>query len=210
MDVKNKDMKEIKGPRKLILNTYSAWERLYYRLAKVQADNKQEMLYIRPIIYKGPTIWLDDGVTIEKGDPVLQLHFNNRLLLETALQSKNTMHMITTMLKMLKTTFHHLSETVARPEYAHYKGLYGISLMHRGATQFGFSVIDLPKGFGRSYQQFYLRMLMGIMHPNGRKRLRQKTELLSPKIVAVSRQRFLEYAGKKTSEPLPKSNPPIN
>ena len=192
-------VKSIKGFRKIILVIYSGWERLYYRINNVQAENKDDLLYIRPMLYKGPPIQLDDGTVIEKGDQVLQLHFNNRILVETSLSSKNTMHMITTLLRMMKTTLKRLGEKVSSESYASVKGLYGVSLMYRGATQFGFSVIDMPKGFGKKYQYFYLRMLMAIMHPNGKQRLKQKTDLLTPKIVAVSREHFLKHINQEKS-----------
>ncbi|MFC4617142.1 hypothetical protein ACFO4N_00200 [Camelliibacillus cellulosilyticus] len=194
----DKDTKEtsIKGFRKVILAIYSVWERLYYKIAKVRVENSHDLLYIRPIIYKGRPIQLED-MTIEKGDAVLQLHFNNRLLLETALRSKNTMHMITTLLHIMRDTLQRLAEYVQSPEFEEYKALYGISLMHRGAEQFGFNVIDLKSGVSTSFQQFYLRLLMRILHPNGRKRLKIKKELLAPKVVAVSRKRFIENNERK-------------
>jgi hypothetical protein len=191
--------KSITGVRKIILALYSMWERLYYRICKVQVENDDDLLYIRPMIYKGHPIELDDGLVIEKGDRVLQLHFNNRLLIETAVHSTNTMQMITLLLRMMRNTLKRLGEKISSDSYTSYKGLYGISLMHRGATQFGFTVIEMPKGFDRSYQHFYLRMLMAIMHPDGRVRLKQKTDLLTPKIVAVSRSHFLNSVSKKES-----------
>ena len=183
----------------MILTLYSVWERFYYWLYNVQVENKDDLLYIRPMTYKGHTIQLDDGTVIEKGDRVLQLHFNNRLLIETAFHSTNTMQMITSLLRLMKATLKRIGEKVNDEKYASIKGFYGVSLMHRGATQFGFTVIEMPKGFDRSYQRFYLRMLMAIMHPNGRERLKQKTDLLTPKIVAVSREHFLLHVSQKKS-----------
>lgn len=183
----------------MVLTIYSGWERLYYRIYKVQAENSDDLLYIRPMIYKGHPIELDDGTIIKKGDEILQLHFNNRLLIETAIHSKNTMHMITSLLRKMKSTLNRIGEKVDSDSYRSIKGLYGVSLMHRGATQFGFTVLDMPKGFDRTYQHFYLRMLMAIMHPNGRERLKQKADLLTPKIVAVSREHFLKTVSQRKS-----------
>lgn len=183
----------IKGARKWILFLYSGWERLYYRIHKIEADHAEDILYIRPMTYKGPPIPLDDGTVIQAGDRVLQLHFNNKMLIEASFHAKNTMQMITSLLRVLKSTLKRLGEKLESDTYKDIKGMYGVSLMHRGATQFGFSVIELPDGFSKRYQHFYLRMLMAIMHPNGKERLKQKTDLLTPKIVAASRDTFLQH-----------------
>jgi hypothetical protein len=64
------------------------------------------------------------------------------------------------------------------------RGIYGITMIHRGSEQMGFTVKELPKGMLRLLSHIYLRFLMYIFHPQGRKRLMKGQ--LSPRIVAIS------------------------
>lgn len=176
--------------KKLLMKLYSVWEHIYHVTHHVQLENEQDLLMFRNITYKGKSLTLSDGTILVKGDQLLELHFNNKLLLHTALQSKNAVHMITTMLHMMKATFSRMQTYVDMPKYKDAKALYGVSLFHRGAKQFGFDILDLPTGGATPYQRFYLRMLLAIMHPSGRDRLKSNSSTLTPKILAVSVKHF--------------------
>jgi len=77
------------------------------------------------------------------------------------------------------------------PTFRDIKGIYGVSLIHRGTQKFGFSVIDLPDGLYARLTKAYLRFLLFIVHPRGKERLGTKTELLEPKIIAISREEII-------------------
>ncbi|GGE32280.1 hypothetical protein GCM10011391_08680 [Pullulanibacillus camelliae] len=190
MEQRNQEMPSIPLKKRLLMKMYSIWEHIYHITHRVQLEDEQDLLMFRTITYKGSPLTLSDGTVIRKGDRVLELHFNNELLLHTALQTKNTVHMITTLLHMMKATFNRMQTYIAMPKYQEAKALYGISLFHRGAKQFGFDVLDLPQGGNTAFQRFYLRMLLAIMHPGGRNRLKSHASMLAPKVLAVSIERF--------------------
>lgn len=66
------------------------------------------------------------------------------------------------------------------------KAIYGITMIHRGSRQLGFTVTELPKGLFSRFTQLYLKTLLYVLHPNGRDRLKLKSELLSPRIATIS------------------------
>src|SRR5690606_30365281 len=74
------------------------------------------------------------------------------------------------------------------PKFREVKGLYGISIIHRGSKQLGFSVFDLPDGIFAKATRIYLQLLLYIVHPMGKERLKTKTEMLEPKIIAMSKK----------------------
>jgi hypothetical protein len=77
------------------------------------------------------------------------------------------------------------------PEFKDVKGLYGITIIHRGTAKFGFTVVDLPKGIFSMFTRLYLRLLLYVIHPQGKERMQTKTELLVPKIVAISKRELI-------------------
>ena len=198
MEKHNQELTSIPFQKKLLMKLYSIWERIYHITHHVQLENEQDLLMFRNITYTGNSLTLSDGTVIMKGDHLLELHFNNKLLLHTALQAKNPVHMVTTLLHMMKDTFSRMQAYVDMPKYKDAKALYGVSLFHRGAKQFGFDILDLPKNRNTAYHRFCLRMLLAIMHPSGRDRLKLHSSALTPKILAVSvnhfKQRDQEHA----------------
>ncbi|GGH73953.1 hypothetical protein JOD43_000175 [Pullulanibacillus pueri] len=192
MEQHNQEQKKIHWHKKSLMRLYSLWEHLYHKMHGLKPRHERDLILFRIKEYKGEPLSLTDGTLLQEGDLILDLHFNNDLLIQTSIESKNTMHMITTLLHMMKATFKRMRSYMSEPEYEKVKALYGVSLFHRGAKQFGFDVLDLPKGGNSGFQRFYLRLLLTIMHPNGRQRLQSHSSMLSPKILAVSRTHFLE------------------
>ena len=77
------------------------------------------------------------------------------------------------------------------PDYMDVKGLYGITIIHRGTDKFGFTVVDLPAGMFSYFTKLYLRLLLYVVHPQGNERVHKKSELLVPKFVAISKQELM-------------------
>ncbi|WP_229727626.1 fructosamine kinase family protein, partial [Sporolactobacillus putidus] len=117
---------------------------------------------------------------------------NNNMLLNIYLRSKNRVQMASILIRSMKWTLirlnTYLEETKSRN--IHVKALYGVSLLHKGAKQFGFDVIDLPSGWTKRWIRFFMLTLLIIVHPNGSKRLTTHTRKLSPMIIVSSTESF--------------------
>lgn len=180
--------------RKLLVSAWMLWERLFIKLFHITpVDPENTFLQVRVTEYHGnQSITLNDGERLEKGDRIVELHLNNDMLFQLGKNSRSPVHLAIQMIRrteQLLPQILHLLET--DPLYRDVKGLYGISLIHRGPEQLGFTILDLPKGIFSFFTRFYLRILMAVIHPQGKDRLKTKTDLLVPKIIAISRKELM-------------------
>lgn len=184
---------EVSWKKKIMLILWIKWERLFNRLFYIQPiDKNQPFLNVRVRTYWGKTIQLLDGEKIKRGDRVLELHLNNEMLFKMGINSRSSIHLA---IQMIRTTEQLLPKTLLfilnHPKYEEIKGLYGVSMIHRGTKQFGFTVIDLPRGLFFFLTKIYLRLLLLVVHPQGKQRLQTKGELLVPKMIAISTKEFM-------------------
>jgi len=200
--------------RRVLVKVWMTWERAFIKLFHVRpVDPDNTFLQIRLTEYTdSKPITLEDGETFAKGDHILEMHLNNHVLLELGRTSRNSTHLAIQMIKRTRALLPqitHLIET--NPDYQNVKGLYGVSLINRGPEQLGFTVLDLPKSPFTFLTKLYLRFLMYVVHPKGKERIKTKTELLVPKVIAISSKELEHryaavarpYSPARTSEAAP-------
>lgn len=170
-----------------VVKLWLMWEVVFhfmFQLKTVSPENP--FLHYRLRSYKGKSVILDNGSTLEKGDPIIELHFDNQKLFNYGVNSRSTVHlaiqMIRSMEKELPTLAHQLMED-DRLKQA--KALYGVSMINRGPEKFGFSIRDLPAGWFAKSTQGYLKVLMSIIHPAGQERLKESSNKLVPKMIIM-------------------------
>jgi len=179
--------------RKIIVTLWLKWERLFARWFRIRpVDQENTFLKLRIRKYSGTSpIPLEDGEVIQRGDLIAELHLDNELLLQLGTNSRSMVHLTVQLIRRMEELMPKLSELLRSPEYSEVKGLYGVSLIHRGTRRFGFTTVELPKGVFAFFTKWYLRLLMYVIHPEGKERIETKTELLVPKIIAISRKELL-------------------
>lgn len=184
----NRQLHPLGWRRRLPVALWLRWEGLYHTvfdLAPVDPDNR--LLYYRVCTYQGNSIALPDGEFIRKGDRVVELHFNNEMILRIAAGTRSMMHLAVQLIRAVQELMPKMTEHIVRQsETNEIKGIYGITMIYRGPEQFGFTVSDLPRGLFSFSAKLYLRLLLWVIHPQGKRRLEHKKELLTPKIVAIS------------------------
>ncbi|MEF3301660.1 polysaccharide deacetylase family protein [Paenibacillus sp. GYB003] len=176
--------------KRVLVNAWMAWERCFvklFHLKSVDSDNPLVKLRVRE--YQGrQSIVLPDGEQIRKGDLIAEMHLDNYTLFKLGIDSRSTVQLATQLIRRTRTLMPAISKLLLTdPQYENVKGLYGITMIHRGSKQLGFAVFDLPEGLFARMTRTYLRLLLYVVHPNGKERLKEKTDLLEPKIVAISK-----------------------
>lgn len=169
-----------------ILKLWIKWEKIYQKLSQLQNIEYSPLLFYKHKIYAGKPIQLANGNVIKKGDEVFELHFNNEYLFHLSHTSGSSFHLAKLLIQSFSAAKAKLCFLLSEGKYENVKALYGISILHRGAKQNGFTVCDLPKGLSYHFKYFYLQMLLCILHPEGHRRLRGKSQLLVPKLIAIS------------------------
>jgi hypothetical protein len=155
-------------------------------------DESNVFLNLRVCTYRGKTIQLDDGEEIRKGDRIAELHLDNELLFKMGISTQSCLQLAIQMIRSTEQLLPKISQLIiSHPDYQNVKGLYGISIIHRGTRQFGFTVIDLPNGLFSHLTKVYLRILLFVVHPQGIQRVKTKTDLLIPKIIAMSTKELI-------------------
>ncbi|MCC2684679.1 MAG: polysaccharide deacetylase family protein [Paenibacillaceae bacterium] len=179
--------------KKLLLSVWMLWEHGFERMLKVEpVDEQNPLLKLRVRKYQGSQVLtLSDGETIRRGDQVAELHFDNEQLFSIADESHSPVQLAIKMIRGVELLLPKVRRMLADPKYRDVKGLYGISMIHRGAVRLGFTVIGLPHGLFAVSANVYLRLLLYAVHPEGKGRLQSKPELLQPKIIAMSRKELM-------------------
>jgi peptidoglycan/xylan/chitin deacetylase (PgdA/CDA1 family) len=180
--------------KRLLVSVWMLWEKLFVKLFRVTPiDISNPLLKLRVREYLGnETLKLEDGEQFHKGDRIAELHFDNQLLFNLGVDSRSSVHLAIQIIRRTELLMPQILKLLETdPNYQDVKGLYGISLIHRGSKQLGFTVLDLPQGIFSRVTRYYLRFLIYIIHPQGKDRLKTKPELLVPKIIAISKKELM-------------------
>lgn len=180
--------------KKGLIFLFLRYDQMFRKFARVFFfSDSDDFLHGQIKRYHGPTLVLSDGISLKQGDQILSLHFNNELLAQLAQETGSMTRLAVQLLRMATRFMPVLARLLEQdPRYREVKALYGLTLMHRGSRQFGFDVFDPPHSWRMKLSQIYLRLLMAIIHPEGRDRVQKRSELLVPKMVAMSRVQFIQ------------------
>jgi MFS family permease len=157
------------------------------------------LLEIRFIHYSGQPIDLPDGIHIDKGDPVIELHFRNQALLEVEEQAPAWRY-----IQLSAQSLNALACWMQEPDFpgeAH--AIYGTTLLYRGAARLGFTLRERPRNIYTYLERFFMTGLLVLYHRQGSARLQQGTTYGAyPKEVWMSRQELLRRYGNSCTLPL--------
>jgi len=202
--------KKLSTIKRMVVSLWLLWEKGFHAVFNLETVSPADpMLHFRKRAYTGKTLVMDDGSRLEKGDQVLELHFDNKKLFEIGSRSRSEMQLAIKMIRAVQKDLPTLANMVLdRPEFQNIKGLYGVTMISRGPEQFGFHVMDLPKGLFASSTRVYLKLLLSVIHPKGQARLKEGSEIMEPKMLLMPVDVLLgRYAEKKTQVQPPKEVP---
>ncbi|MDP4095235.1 polysaccharide deacetylase family protein [Paenibacillus sp. P96] len=173
--------------KKVIVRSWLLYERAFHTLFRLEPANPQEpMLHFRRRKYKGQPVDFADGVSLVKGDDVLELHFDNERLYQIGSTAKTPMHVAIQMIRSVEKQLPDLAARLAADsQLEKVKAVYGVSMINRGAEKLGFMVRDLPSGLFASSSKLYLRLLLSVIHPSGQERLKRRSDVLVPKLIVM-------------------------
>ncbi|MEK8126854.1 polysaccharide deacetylase family protein [Paenibacillus filicis] len=184
----------VRFTKRMLVKVWMCWERSFVKVMQVKpVDAANTLLQLRITEYRGKqAILLTDGEQIQQGDRIAELHLDNNLLYRLGATSSSSVHLAIQLVRRTELLMPQIIRLLQTdPAYKDVKGLYGISIIHRGTKKLGFTVLDLPKGAFSFATRLYLRFLLYMVHPQGKERLKLKSELLVPKIIAISRKELM-------------------
>lgn len=183
--------------KRTIVALWLGWEKLFHWVYHLRTASPEDpMLHFRSRVYHGALVEMNDGYMIRNGDPVIELHFDNKKLFELGMTSRSSMHLAIRMIRAMEQQLPDLARQVAmEPELCSAKAIYGVSMINRGPEKFGFTVRELAPGPFSFVSKQYLKLLLSVIHPAGTKRLKQRSEQLVPKMIAMPLEVLLERYG---------------
>jgi peptidoglycan/xylan/chitin deacetylase (PgdA/CDA1 family) len=192
-------IQQISFGKRLIVGLWLGWEQLFQFMFKLRTLSPAEpFLHYRLRKYQGQPITMEDGTTLNKGDKVIELHVDNKELFELGMHSRSSAQLAIRMIRRMEKDMPVLAEEIARDEaLQEAKALYGVSMINRGPEKFGFTVMDMPDNLFARSSKIYLSLLLSVIHPAGGARLKERTEVLVPKLILMPVSELLKRMDQK-------------
>ncbi|MEC2343513.1 polysaccharide deacetylase family protein [Paenibacillus barengoltzii] len=180
--------------KRCIVALWLVWEKIFHILFQLKTPEPEDpFLHFRVRSYHGEPVEMNNGKTLQSGDQVMELHFDNKKLFEYGTRARTSVHLAIQMIRKVEKTLPLFAKyVIEHPELKEVKALYGVSMINRGPEQFGFIITDLPKGWFASSTKIYLKLLMSVIHPAGTSRLKEQPQELVPKMIVMPMDVLLE------------------
>lgn len=172
-----------------VLSVWLGWERLtdwWWRLRTLRPGG---IFRYRVATYRGRPVTLEDGSTIRPGDQIIDLHFDNRRLLQAAAAASSTPW---NLMRMAREDLRTLAELVDAGALGEVRAVRGVTLFARAGRRLGFEVRPLPPTWYARLQRFFFVGLLAVYHPRGWQAAERLRERGWPGEVWMSRQRLLQ------------------
>lgn len=125
------------------------------------------------------------------GDLMVELHLQNGFL-QQLVKMPSPEKMAIRALKELRDSMHDVALALIYDDrFRHAKGVFGMTLMHRGAEKLGFHVEEIEPTVTNRWVSMLLIWIMVFYHPEGRKRLYQGHGDMHPKLLWMTREELL-------------------
>lgn len=153
-----------RGGRTLgVLNVWVLVEHLTAWRQRIRPVRPGAMLRYAPACHRGEPIELRDDTRISSGDPIIELHFDNRRLVELSRTGTSPWPF----LQHARDDLVELERLLSSGEIADVRALHGVTLFAAAGTRLGFEVRSLPKTWRFALERFFLAGLVVLYHPAG-------------------------------------------
>jgi len=167
------------------------WENVFAVATKFRSQSVGTYGICKLVVlkYQGEGIVCQDGHQIVPGDWVGELHLDNRQVVQLTRTLGADRAGIRTA-RMLREAMKEISrELDSNPELSKVQALTGVTLLHRGIVHgIGFEQFPIKSVLQRQWFGIYLRFLLRMLHPEGKQRVQDSSEKLSPMMLVVSKQ----------------------
>lgn len=183
------------------------WDRLARKALGVRSVAEDSVIGYVIRRYPGRSLTGSDGATLCRGELVIELHLNSRLL--AAKTAGATTHQrVLFLLRELIAGLRAIARLArSDPDLASVRGVWGLTILNRGVEPLGFTVVDMRPGLIRWMTALYLKWLLSAYHPDGPERLHQREEALVPRELFMSTGMLLSrYGEERRRERQPKAS----
>jgi len=153
--------------KRTMIALWLTWERLFHWLFRTKPIGSPDpSFHYRIIKYHGRTLPLSEDRELASGDPIVEIHFDNKLLLELAHKSSSPVATAIRLVREMEKRLPIMAKTITSdPAASQARAVYGVTMIHRGADRLGFTVHPLPNGLFAKMSKLYLHFLMRVLTP---------------------------------------------
>lgn len=157
-----------------ILRVWPVWERIARRLWPVVEvpNTTYAVLGLHFTHYEGEPFTFPDGTQISEGDLVGEIHIDNQALIRAMRESRGMDKFQS--LTVFREELSFLARWSREPDFpSPIKGVYGLSLLSRGAVRLGFIIRPSKPGAQARLDRLFMNGLLVLYTPEGVRRLRR-------------------------------------
>jgi hypothetical protein len=153
-----------KGGRAVwVLSVWLLVERLSTWLQHIRPVQAQAMLRFSVTRHRGKGLVLKDGTEIVWGDPIIELHFDNRRLVELTRTGTSPWPLI----QIIRADLAALATRLSSEGHDEIKALHGVTLFAPAGVRLGFEVHPLPRTWRLALERFFMAGLVILYNPAG-------------------------------------------
>jgi hypothetical protein len=175
-----------------IIKVWSLLDKIYFDCSRLEYVNQEEknIFRVKLLTYRGPSLFLSNGISIQTNDTLLKIHLHNCVLMREMVNIENDTKRALYVYKRVEESMPGLVDFICNhPQKDTIKGIIGITLLHRGVSRLGFEVKDIENGYYKKYKQLYMKSLFILCHLNKQPRWKEKN--LVPKFLIMSKEQLL-------------------
>ncbi|MCQ6561090.1 polysaccharide deacetylase [Paenibacillus mendelii] len=180
------------------------WEKGFQLLSRWRSAHTSQYGICKVMVrrHRGESIACEDGTLISSGDWIGELHLDNDRILYL-LQNGGSDRTALIVARSVRDSMKQITVAIdAAPELSQVKALMGVTLLHRGLTHgLGFEQRPLKSGMIKRLSTSYLRLLLSVLHPEGKERIGRRTDRLVPMMLIHTRAslvgRFAQAASRR-------------
>lgn len=189
-----------------ILMLWGVWDAIYFRCSRLEYINKGDNIFrIVLLRYQGEPLITSDNQQISSGDLILKLHLHNYFFATLCQGVKDETRVVLLLRRHVIKSLPQLAAYLnSLPQADQIKGIVGTTMLHKGVEPLGFSISDVPmNNWFWHFKRWYLKLIMRIIHPNGKERIKSWDNYLPLKRVYMSKEElFRRYLSQQEGRPV--------
>lgn len=182
-----------------LLMLWGYWDSIYQRCTRLRYVEKGNNIFrIVLLRYRGEPLFTSDQQTISPGDLIVKLHIHNYYFATLCKGIKDDLRLALLLRRHIMLSLPKLAACLERLERREeIKGIVGTTMLHKGVEPLGFSISDVPMTWFFRYKRWYLRLMMRIIHPEGKRRVQSRKQQMPLKRVYMSKDQLLSRYGSR-------------
>lgn len=186
-----------------LLMLWGYWDSIYQRCTRLRYVEKGNNIFrIVLLRYRGEPLITSDQRVINPGDLIVKLHIHNYYFATLCKGIKDDLRQALLLRRHIMLSLPKLAAYLERLERREeIKGIVGTTMLHKGVEPLGFSISDVPMTWFFRYKRWYLRLMLRIIHPEGKRRMQSWKQEMPLKRVYMSKDQLLGRYGSTIQSP---------